>query len=108
MRPVCTLLALSMVACTATPAGSPKTDSVSQIFQQRRPAIEAEIADSLPRQIPIDDQVLTRCPAGSFFGGFRTPAFLPGHRSRRAGIRNPSRKQSFADAPLIVAIGNLW
>jgi hypothetical protein len=26
---------------------------------------------------PIDGQVLTRFPAGSFFGGFRTPAPLP-------------------------------
>src|SRR5215471_958095 len=54
-------------------------------------------ANSLPRQISIDGQVLTRCPAGSFFGGFRTPAFLPGHRSRRAGIRNPNRSRTLAE-----------
>jgi hypothetical protein len=37
-----------------------------------------------------------RFPTGSFFGGFRTPAYYRVHRSRRAGIRNPSRKQAFA------------
>jgi hypothetical protein len=34
-----------------------------------------------------------RFPAGSFFGGFRTPALCPVHRSRRASTRNPSRKR---------------
>src|SRR5262249_4716286 len=32
-----------------------------------------------------------RFPAGSFFGGFRTPALYRVDRSRRAAIRNPSR-----------------
>jgi len=31
-------------------------------------------------------------PAGSFLEGFRTPAPSPADRSRRAGIRNPSRQ----------------
>ena len=35
-----------------------------------------------------------RLPAGSFFGGFRTPALYRVDRSRRAGIRNPSRNRS--------------
>ena len=36
-----------------------------------------------------------RLPAGSFFGGFRTPALsLRVHRSRQAGIRNPTRYQT--------------
>jgi hypothetical protein len=37
---------------------------------------------------------LHRFPAGSFFGGFRTSALYRVHRSRRAGIRNPTRKQT--------------
>jgi hypothetical protein len=37
-----------------------------------------------------------RLPAGSFIGGFPTPAPLPRvDRSHRAGIRNPSREQTF-------------
>ena len=37
-----------------------------------------------------------RLPAGAFIGGFPTPAPLPRvDRSRRAGIRNPSRFQTF-------------
>src|SRR5207245_4802603 len=36
-----------------------------------------------------------RLPAGSFIGGFLTPAPLPRvDRSRRAGIRNPSRPRT--------------
>ena len=39
-----------------------------------------------------------RLPAGSFIGGFRTPAPLARvDRSRWAGIRNPNRKRSFAE-----------
>src|SRR5215472_9971682 len=36
-----------------------------------------------------------RFPAGSFFGGFRTPALYRVDRSRRAGIRNPLRYRPF-------------
>jgi hypothetical protein len=39
-----------------------------------------------------------RLPAGSFFGGFRTPApSLRVDRSRQAGIRNPSRFRTLAE-----------
>ena len=36
-----------------------------------------------------------RPPAGSFLGGFRTPAPVPADRSPRAGTRNPSPKLPF-------------
>ena len=66
----------SSTAATLSPP--PSAAFRSQRSQQNHPP-----ANSLPRQIPIDGQVLTRCPAGSFFGGFRTPAFLPA--TARAG-----------------------
>jgi hypothetical protein len=34
---------------------------------------------------------LAKQTAGSFFGGFRTPARVPAATSRRAGIRNPAQ-----------------
>ena len=53
-------------------------------------------ANAAARPNPHRRPTARRCPAGSFFGGFRTPASAPAHRSRRAGIRNPSRKRSSA------------
>ena len=76
----------------ATPSPPPSAAFRSQRSQQNHPP-----ANSLPRQIPIDGQVLTRCPAGSFFGGFRRPAFLPGHRSRRAGIRTAPASETLPE-----------
>jgi hypothetical protein len=62
--------------------------------QRRRPAHPSP--KPLPDQIPIGRRTARQRPAGSFLGGFRTPAPLPLDRSPRAGIRNPSRLRSFA------------
>ena len=47
-----------------------------------------------PHQIPIDGRPHRPAPAGSFLGGFRTPALSTGAWLRQAGIRNPSPKRS--------------
>jgi hypothetical protein len=52
----------------------------------------------LPRQIPIDSQALTAVPRVRSSVAFRRRPPYPGRRSRRAGIRNPSRFRSFAMA----------
>jgi len=44
---------------------------------------------------PHRRQTPTQRPAGSFLGGFRTPALTRADRSERAGIRNPSPKLTF-------------
>jgi hypothetical protein len=38
---------------------------------------------------------IPRCVAAVAFAGFRTPALYRVHRSRRAGIRNPTREPTF-------------
>ena len=47
-----------------------------------------------------------RCPAGSFFGGFRTPAPLTWvDRSRPAGIRNPLRRRQCVHPAVMSGFG---
>jgi hypothetical protein len=57
-----------------------------------KPSLATAAATPNPHRRPTAH----RCPAGSFFGGFRTPASIPVNRSRRAGIRNPSRLRSIS------------
>src|SRR5713226_10715312 len=60
-----------------TPAGAAPTQDATQPNPHRRQAAQP-------------------APAGSFLGGFRTPAAAPVDRSRPAGIRNPTPSRRFA------------
>src|SRR4051812_1246844 len=55
-------------------------------------------AETAARSNPHRRQTAHQRPAGSFLGGFRTPALTTADRSSRAGIRNPSRKRLFASS----------
>jgi len=56
--------------------------------------------ESVQKQIDAVGPGAHRLPAGSFIGGFRTPAPLAQvDRSRWAGIRNPNRNRTFTPRP---------
>jgi hypothetical protein len=77
--------------------------------QRRRPILNdgrlSTLNDAGPpneaaaRSNPHRRRTTRQRPAGSFLGGFRTATPPPADRSRRAGIRNPSREPSFASGP---------
>src|SRR3954464_12523422 len=49
-------------------------------------------AETAAQSNPHRRQTAHQRPAGSFLGGFRTPALTTADRPSRAGIRNPSRR----------------
>ena len=61
---------------------APPSPQSSAALSAQRSAENHPPPKPLPRQIPIDGQALTALPAGSFFGGFPTPALYPVDRSR--------------------------
>jgi len=71
----------------------PHHQRLSALAILRKPSPAKAPATPKPHRRPNHPH---RFPAGSFFGGFRTPALYRVDRSRRAGIRNPSRKRPFA------------
>ena len=70
----------SSIMPSATPAQSgPQSSPASSSHQ----SAQNDLPPAPPRdQIPIAGQLLSRCPAGSFFGGFRTLAPYPGSTAR--------------------------
>ena len=66
----------------------------SAAFTSRRSRENHPSPKPLPRQIPIG-QPLTAVPRVRSSGAFGRPPPYLGDRSRRAGIRNPSRQQPF-------------
>jgi hypothetical protein len=59
----------------STAAAAPNSRLGSSI-RRRRPRPAHPLPKPPPRQIPIDREAVRRVPAGSFLGGFRTPALI--------------------------------
>src|SRR5205814_6889526 len=77
-----------------TPSGTAAAvnPQLSAAFSSHRSGENHTPARSLPSQIPIDDEVLTAFPRVRSSEAFRRRPHYRVDRSRRAGIRNPTRK----------------
>jgi hypothetical protein len=80
-------------------ASAPVNPHSYPAFSSQRSGQNHSTAKSPPRQISIDGQVLTAFPRVRSSEAFRRRPSYRGYRSRPAGIRNPSRLQTFPPSP---------
>src|SRR5216684_297319 len=69
------------------------------------PSTAAATTQAATQPNPHRRQPAQPAPAGSFLGGFRTPAAAPVDRSRPAGIRNPTPTGLILGPPVKVGKG---